>query len=201
MGRGVTVVLGGGGWCRGCTTGFCRRLLGGAGGSGTGSSSSSSSFFLRPERGPWGQDLSHGPRWPSGAGAELGVGLVNPRGRGPLERVIRSLQNLSPSKRSQGSGWLSRPQHWILGNHRDVSHPSEDPGLRALTVYHFRPVPHSSSSRVRPLSLGRPLPGVCLSQDAGCLPLPLLLAGLPLYQSYLGWMGLKTKAEAGETGE
>lgn len=202
MGRGVTVVLGEGGWCRGVHNRLLPALLGGAGGLRDRLILLLLFFFLRPERRGHGGRicLSHGPRWPSGGRCRVGGGLqANPRDRGPLERVIRSLQNLSPSKRSQGSGWLSRPQHWILGNHRDVSHPSEDPGLWAYGL----PFPPGQSPilllpRQAPQSRPPP-PRVCLSQDAGCFAPPLLRRP-PLYPSYLGWMGLKTKAEAGETG-
>lgn len=158
-------------------------------------------FPLRPERRGHrgGICLSHGPWWPSVGRCRVGGGLqANPGGRGQLERVPQSPES-EPPRRSPGSGWLPRPQLWILGNHRDASHPSEDAGLWAQRL----PLPPGQSPilllpRQGPQSRPPP-PPVCLSQDAGCFA-PPLLRGPPLYPSYLGCLGLETKAETGETG-
>ena len=202
MGRGVTGVLGEGGWCRGVHNRLLPALLGGAGGLRDRLILLLLLFFLRPERRGHGGRicLSHGPRWPSGGRCRVGGGLqANPRGRGQLERVIHSLQNLSPRYALRAPDGSHAPSTGFWAT-IEMSVTHQRTLVCGPTVYHFpQASPPFFSSRVRPPQSKPPPPRVCLSQDAGCFAPPLLRRP-PLYPSYLGWMGLKTKAETGETG-
>lgn len=179
MGRGITVVLGEGSWCRGVHNRLLPALLGGAGGLWDRLILLLLLFFLRPERrGRGGRIcLSHGPRWPSGGRYRVGGGLqANPGGRGKLERVLHSLQKLSPPNAPRALDGSHAPSTGFWAT-IEMSVTHQRTLVCGPTVYHFpQASPPFFSSRVRPLSLGRPLPGFVYLRMQDALPLPFSAA-------------------------
>lgn len=138
---------------------------------------------------------------PLGGRCRVGGGLqANPRGRGPLGEGDPQSPESEPLKTLPGLRMALTPPSTGFWATIEMSVTHQRTLVCGPTVYHFpQASPPFFSSRVRPLSLGRPSPGLFIS---GCRMLcsPLLRAGLPSTSLTLGWMGLKTKAEAGETG-
>ena len=157
-------------------------------------------FSLRPERRGHrgGICLSHGPWWPSGGRCRVGGGLqANPGGRGQLERVPHSLRNLSPPDAPRPPGGSHTPSSgfWaIIGT--PVTH--QRTLVCGPSAYHFpQASPPFFSSRVRALSLGRPLPRFVYLRMQDALPLPFS-AGLPSTHLTSGGWGWRPKLKPGK---